>query len=249
MNVYLDLMVVAHILLCLVSVFFVNRVSTNRFKKRGGFKLVTLTCPIIFCIYFRWWIAAIIILLVRVLIFVLFFKKHFLSPLLCYYFCYYGLAILMSLITEDASLYHFVFTLHAPRGMLILLVIPLFLVIQFFVIKAVDAIYHLKNYKMDAILMVEGKSAKFRCYFDTGNTLKYKGVPVIFCLKKNWPFPIKNTKETMTYEAMQEEGKITLEEALLSLKEKDEKTFVYVALVDRKEDFNGCECLLNAYLN
>lgn len=111
-------------------------------QKRGGFKLVTLTCPIIFCIYFRWWIAAIIILLVHVLIFVLFFKKHFLSPLLCYYFCYYGLAILMSLITEDASLYHFVFTLHAPRGMLSLLVIPLFLVIQFFVIKAVDAIYH-----------------------------------------------------------------------------------------------------------
>lgn len=248
MNVYLDLMIVAHVLLCLVSIYFVNVVSTNRFKKRGGFKLIITTWPMIFCIYFRWWIALIIILLFHLLIFVLFFKKHFLSPYIAYFFCYYGLAILMSLITENASLYHFVFTIHAPKGMFSLLVIPLFFVIQFFVIRGVDALYHLKNYKMDAILIVGEKKAKFRCYFDTGNTLKYKGVPVIFCLKKNWPFPMSKSHDYMTYEAMKEEGEIALESALLSLKEKDEKTFVYVALVDRKEDFNGCECLLNAYL-
>lgn len=154
----------------------------------------------------------------------------------------------MSIITDTVEIYRFIFVVHHPIGMLTLLVIPVFFFILYGVTKAVDALYHLKNYRMDAILFVNREKAKFRCYFDTGNTLKYQGIPVIFCLKDAWPFQTSSNSKKTIFSTLGEESEVELLEALLSYTDQDEKAMVYVALVDRKEDFNGCECLLNAYL-
>lgn len=248
MNAYLDLMLLTHMCLAVSSAHFLNEVSTSRLKRRGIFKLVALTLPMIFFIYFRFWISLLLILFMHVLIFVLFFKKHFLSPLLCYLVCYYGLSIAMSLFNEQVSLFHGVCMIHEVKGMLSILILPLFYILLHVVIKGVDALYHLGNYKMDAMMIVNGKKAKFRCYFDTGNTLKYQGVPVIFCLKKNWPFPLSPIGK-VRYEGIGEGDEMDLESALISYKNNEDHRLVYVALVENKEGFNGCECLLNAYLN
>ncbi len=249
MNVYFDLMIVAHIIIVMVSVKFMNTVSTNRLKRRGVFKLIIATIPLIVGVYFPSWISAVLIVLLHALIFFLFFKKHFLSPLFYYLFSYYGLSYALSLITDKISVYHFIFTIHDPYGLLTLLVLPVFLLLLFLVSKGVDRLYHLGNYKMDVILTVNDQKAKFRSYYDTGNTMKYCGVPVIFCLRQNWPFMEEQEKPRVVYHMMEAQKEIELQEALISLNDLAEKTLVYVALVDRKEGFNGCECLLNAYLH
>lgn len=247
-NAYLDLMIVAHGLLVIASCRFMNTICAHRIKKRGIAKLFLATFLSVFCIYFPWWISCTILLALHVLLFFLFFKKAFIQPCLAYLFCYYGLAFAMSIITDTVEIYRFIFVVHRPIGMLTLLVIPVFFFILYGVTKAVDALYHLKNYRMDAILFVNREKAKFRCYFDTGNTLKYQGIPVIFCLKDAWPFQTSSNSKKTIFSTLGEESEVELLEALLSYTDQDEKAMVYVALVDRKEDFNGCECLLNAYL-
>lgn len=249
MNVYFDLMIVAHIIIVMVSVKFMNTVSTNRLKGRGIFKLTITTIPLFVGIYFPTWIAVILIILLHILIFFLFFKKYFFSPLIYYLSCYYGLCYAMSLITTKVSVYHFVFVIHSPYGLLSLMVLPIFLLILYLVVRGVDCLYHLGNYKMDVILTVNDQKARFRSYYDTGNTVKYHGVPVIFCLRKNWPFMLNDDEKYISYEMIKEKSKVSLQEALISMNDLSEKTLVYVALIDRKEGFNGCECLLNAYLH
>lgn len=247
MNVYFDLMVISHIILSMISGYFLNTISINRLKGRGLFKLTLANSIIILFVYLKWWISLIAIIIIHALIFYLFFKKKFLGPLVAYLSCYYANAFFMSLFTSSVSVVNFVFVIHEPKGLFILVLAPLFILILFLVSHGVDKIYHLGNYKIDVILSVNNKKAKFRSYFDTGNTLKYKGVPVIFCLKDSWPFDTFNVVGKVSFKTVDTGTEMALTEALITLNE-DEKTLVYVALVENKKGFNGCECLLNAYL-
>ena len=125
---------------------------------------------------------------------------------------------------------------------------PLFNLILLLVSRGVDSIYRLGNYKVDAIICVEGKKAKFRCYFDTGNTLKYQGIPVIFCLKRSWPFTYINKMDVINVSTVSGNKEMEATKALITFDEQKLSILVYVALIDQEESFNGCECLLNAYL-
>lgn len=248
MNVYFDLMLVAHIILSMISGKFLNTISINRLKGRGLFKLTLANSFIILLVYFKWWISLAIIVVLHALLFYLFFKNKFLGPLIAYLSCYYANAFFMSLFTSFVSVTNFVFVIHEPKGLFTLILAPIFLVALYLVTKGVDSLYHLGNYKIDIILSVNNKKAKFRSYFDTGNTLKYKGVPVIFCLKDCWPFEEFRVIGKVAFKTVDSGAEMALTEALITLNE-NEKTLVYVALVDNKKGFNGCECLLNAYLH
>ena len=247
MNIYFDLGFVSHLILSFISGYFLNNISVNKLKGRGILKLSLFSSLIIVLVYFEWWLALLIIILLHVLAFFLFFKKKFLEPCFTYLCCYYANAFFMSLFTEKVSVYKFVFIIKEPKGMFVLLLAPLFIVVLNLVTKAVDSIYHLGNYKVDIILSVDNQKARFKSYFDTGNTLKYRGVPVIFCIKDAWPFKTFNIIGKATFKTIENNTEMALTEALIYLKE-NEKTLVYVALVDNNKGFNGCECLLNAYL-
>ncbi len=247
MNVYFDLMIISHIILSMISGYFLNTISINRLKGRGIFKLTLANSIIILLVYFKWWISLAIILVLHVIVFYLFFKNKFIGAMIAYLSCYYANAFFMSLFTSSVSVINFVFVIHEPKGILTLILAPIFLIILFLVSHGVDKLYHLGNYKIDIILSVDNKKAKFRSYFDTGNTLKYKGVPVIFCLKDSWPFNTFNVVGKVSFKTVDKGTEMALTEALITLND-NEKTLVYVALVDNKKGFNGCECLLNAYL-
>ena len=85
-------------------------------------------------------------------------------------------------------------------------------------------------------------------YFDTGNTLKCDGIPVIFCLKRTWPFSFINTTNKVNVNTVNGSSEMELTKALITFDDKKISIVVYVALLDQDESFNGCECLLNAYL-
>lgn len=125
---------------------------------------------------------------------------------------------------------------------LIILVISIFLATKF-----VDYTYRLSSYKTSCFIEYLNKKVYASAYFDSGNTLKYLGVPVVFASLSNFPFEIKEYEDievstingNKTYKAIP---------CLLSLEAKKESIYIYLALMEEERTFHGCEVLLNAYL-
>ena len=113
--------------------------------------------------------------------------------------------------------------------------------------KRVDSLFHLHVYKTTCVLTKEDKKFAFKAFYDSGNTLKYDNVPVVFCVKKLWNFSLESPVE-IEANGINGSKKYQGYEALLSFGEKDENFFVYVVLLDDVNSFHGCEMLLNAYL-
>ena len=125
--------------------------------------------------------------------------------------------------------------------------IPISFLILKIVTYLVDKMYHLGNYSLNLILNFEGKHAKVKGYYDTGNTLKYKGLPVIFFKRSAFPFELPKKYETIEYQTISGFNSTKLYLASVILNDQKE-SLVYVALVGNENSFNGCECLLNVYL-
>ena len=71
---------------------------------------------------------------------------------------------------------------------------------------------------------------------------------MIFCLKRTWPFSFINTTNKVNVNTVNGSSEMELTKALITFDDKRTSIVVYVALLDQDESFNGCECLLNAYL-
>lgn len=247
MVAYLDLMAVAHIALTVVSLAFVSVIDVYRVKKKGYVKFVVLSLPLIFLIYANIYVSGVVMILTYGALFFLYFKKDFLKPLVEFLFCYYFVSFMMSLISPMTSIRHFVFVVHNPLGVLVVLVCPIYYLLLISVTKMVDKLYRLKDYITEAVIVVDGQKAKFKCYFDSGNTLKYHGVPVIFCRKDSYPFAIKDSENKIVYQTLAGEDVAKLQTGVISLSNGD-YSLVYIGVLDKGQGFNGCECLLNAYL-
>ena len=248
MNAYLDLMVISHIIITMVSINFMQIVDCYRLKWRGFIKLILCNFIQIFFIYLKWYLGFILFFLLNGIIFFLFYKKKFLRPYLEFISCYLFLSLSLSFFSKELNFKNGILVICKPSAILYILFAPLFNIILILVSKGIDTIYRLGNYKTDAIISVDGKKAKFKCYFDTGNTLKCDGIPVIFCLKRTWPFSFINTTNKVNVNTVNGSSEMELTKALITFDDKRTSIVVYVALLDQDESFNGCECLLNAYL-
>ena len=248
MNAYFDLMVISHIIISMVSINFMQIIDCYRLKWRGFLKLIICNFIQIFFIYLVWWLGYILFFVLNGIIFFLFYKKKFLRPFIEYICCYLFLSLSLSIFSADLTFKNGILIISSPEAFLYILFAPLFNLILLLVSRGVDSIYRLGNYKVDAIICVEGKKAKFKCYFDTGNTLKYQGVPVIFCLKRSWPFTYINKMDVINVSTVSGNKEMEATKALITFDEQKLSILVYVALIDQEESFNGCECLLNAYL-
>lgn len=248
MNAYLDLMVISHIIISMVSINFMQIIDCYRLKWRGFLKLIICNFIQIFFIYLVWWLGYVLFFVLNGIIFFLFYKKKFLRPFIEYICCYLFLSLSLSIFSTELTFKNGILIISSPEALLYILFAPLFNLILLLVSRGVDSIYRLGNYKVDAIICVEGKKAKFRCYFDTGNTLKYQGIPVIFCLKRSWPFTYINKMDVINVSTVSGNKEMEATKALITFDEQKLSILVYVALIDQEESFNGCECLLNAYL-
>ena len=248
MNAYLDLMVISHIIISMVSINFMQIIDCYRLKWRGFLKLIICNFIQIFFIYLVWWLGYVLFFVLNGIIFFLFYKKKFLRPFIEYICCYLFLSLSLSIFSTELTFKNGILIISSPEALLYILFAPLFNLILLLVSRGVDSIYRLGNYKVDAIICVEGKKAKFKCYFDTGNTLKYQGIPVIFCLKRSWPFTYINKMDVINVSTVSGNKEMEATKALITFDEQKLSILVYVALIDQEESFNGCECLLNAYL-
>lgn len=129
-----------------------------------------------------------------------------------------------------------------PSSFFYILISPLLLLIINIITKSIKSLILLKRYRYNVKLTLDDENYEVSAYFDSGNTLKYKDLPVVFLTKTM-------KKKNLTYEKMYVRGignsysEYVKGKILFENKESE----VYCAYV-KKKSFNGCDCLLNVYL-
>lgn len=246
MNVYLDLSIIYHILLMIFALHFVNVVDESRLKISGKCKFIIFSTPLVLTIYVSFWVALAVVIILEGVLFWLFYKSKFILPFLEYLVAYYYLAFILDLISPYIRFLNFHIVIGNVKALWTLITMPIAYLLLYLVSQAVDKMFHLGNYKRKLILVYQGQKALISGYFDTGNTLKYKGLPVIFIKSSAFPFLLIDSKEEVRYQTVNGMSITKLYKASLRFEYRKESD-VYFALSD-KGNFNGCECLLNAYL-
>lgn len=132
--------------------------------------------------------------------------------------------------------------IYRPNGFFYILLCPLLILIIEVITRSIKSLILLKKYRYNVKLTIQNKIYNLSAYFDSGNTLKFKDIPVIFLTNelkdKNFIYEKLLVEGIGKQESHYLKGKIVFEN-----KEKD----VYCAYV-KKKSFNGCKCLLNVYL-
>lgn len=246
MNIYIDLSFLLQILLGYTSLFFTKTLLVTKSKiiYEGLFSILIGFC--ILLVYVHLFLSVIIYFIYVSVFLALIFKKNYFKSLFLYLFCYSLLTFIIDKLSIYNKCYNFILVINSPEGIISYLFAPLFLIGLVISTKIVDSLYHLHNYKINCFLLKNGKKVHYLGYFDTGNTLKYNEVPVIFISKNKYPFEIEKEKN-IVIEGISGKKNGMIQSCLLSLEDKKDAYFVYVVIVD-KNDFNGCEILLNAFL-
>lgn len=177
-----------------------------------------------------------------IFIFFVIYKGRLIIPLLTFLFAYYSQLGLMSIFTNYIYLYKGILMLYKPNGFLYILIAPLLLTIETIMTKCIKSLALLKKYRYKVKVTVDDKSYDIDAYFDSGNTLKYKDLPVIFLINELKDKKLKYEK-MLTSGIGKQESEYTRGKILFENNEKE----VYCAYVNKKS-FNGCKCLLNVYL-
>lgn len=247
MNVYLDLTLVLEILMCLSSIYFTFNISQKKCKKR----FIPLPLMLLSLLVYSYKINLIFIVIIRIVVVSFFFfleDKTYIFPHVFLYFVsdiFYR--IVTSFFIKETVFINGFIMINDPLGTLSYLVIFILVISLYLSTKFVDYTYRLSSYKTSCFIEYLNKKVYASAYFDTGNTLKYLGVPVVFASLSNFPFEIKEYEDievstingNKTYKAIP---------CLLSLESKKESIYIYLALMEEKRMFHGCEVLLNAYL-
>lgn len=243
----MDLSFLLQIILGYASLYFAKILLVKKSKAYLEVIFILSVGLSVFLVYVSL-LQSILIYYVYVSIFLLLiFEKDYFKSLFLYFFCYALLTFIIDKLSMHNNVYNFILVINSPKGILSYLFGPLFLISLYLSLKIVDHLFHLHNFKTNCYLIKKNKKVIYSCYYDSGNTLKVNDIPVIFISKNKYIFDIEE-KEEIEIETVNEVKKVKVESCLLSLEDKKEEIFVYVVLTD-KLNFNGCEILLNAYLN
>lgn len=250
MNVYFDLTLVAILLLSMVGLYFVKLIGVYRVKRGFYVPIILSELASLYLIY----LSPVLIFIIKLFLYLIFFglayKKKMLKALILYKVCIYGIVFILCFFDSNIKYYRFTLVLSSVDAFKTLLFIPCAYLGLYLSVRLVDSLYHLKNYKLECIISFQNKKKILKGYYDTGNVLKYKNVPVIFLCKDSWPnLEIEASEyESIDVGTLNEEKQYKAFKALISLEDKEEEYFIYIVLIERISSFNGCECLLNAYL-
>lgn len=247
MDVYLDLSILALTIEIMVCLMFVEQLTTHRLKRGMKFLFIVLNIVLFFTIYLSLILSVFLFVLFNLLLFFINKKDDCLTNFLLFSFCFALLNLFVLIIGENISVLHIYLVINDLRGLLSIIIFPLFYIGLIISVKIVDSLYHLHKYKTSCFITKKDKKYFFSAYYDSGNTLKYDNVPVIFCVKKEWKF-IDNESTIIEVESVNGKSKYIGYEALLSIEDSNENYFVYVVVIDKIDSFHGCEVLLNAYL-
>lgn len=248
MNIYFDLTMLSNLLLSMVSLFFVRIIATYRAKKGALIVLILGHTLSIYIHYLNEYIGYFVLILFLLLMMRLCYKKKWFKATILYLFCYYGLGLFLFIIDPNICLYRFIITINEPSAMIKLILVPIFALSLVLSMSFVDRLYCLKNYKTECVITYKEHHLVLSSYYDTGNTLRYLNIPVIFVVKDRWPYLSKCETEKIPLQTISSSEEKEGFKALIDLGEQDESFFVYVVLTDNVDSFNGCDCLLNAFL-
>jgi hypothetical protein len=242
MEAYIDLSYIFHLLLCISSIKFSKIIANVSLTKRKLFILEITSILIYLNVLIFREISTYLNILYYFIIFFAFYKNKFLTPLLTFIFSYYSQIAIIRIFTSELYLYKSILMIYKPTGFFYILICPLLLLIVEIVTRSIKSLVLLKKYRYNVKLIIQNKVYSTNAYFDSGNTLKFKDLPVVFLTEELKDKSI--SYEKLLVEGIGKEsseylkGKIYFEE-----KEKE----VYFAYV-KKKSFNGCKCLLNVYL-
>lgn len=246
MDVYLDLSLFFLIIEIMVCLFGSELLLTYRYKRGMKFTTIVVNAILFFTIYLPYWLSIVLFLLLNSLVFIIFNKKWVFEYCI-FNVLFFMINFLLSLLTDKLKMLHIYLVISSPVGIFYALLIPLFGLMLLVSTKIVDSLFHLHAYKTTCIVQKEDKKYALRAYYDSGNTLKYENVPVVFCLRDSWNFSLSSPVE-IDVSSVNGEKKYLGYEALLSIEDHEEAFYVFVVVLDNISSFHGCELLLNAYL-
>jgi len=242
MEAYIDISYIFHILLIISSLKFMKIISTYTMNKKKYAFFAFSSLILYFNVLLYPNSSIYLNVFYYIFMFFIFYKSKFVLPLLTFIFAYYSQLALITILTNNIYLYKGVIMIYRPIGFMYILIAPILLVIVHLVTKSIKALMFLKKYRYQVKVIVNNQSYDISAYFDSGNTLKFKDLPVIFLTNE---FKDKNIKyeKILTSGIGKQESDYLKGKILFQEQEKD----VYCAYVNKKS-FNGCKCLLNVYL-
>lgn len=246
MDDYVDLSCLMHLALVASSLGFVSMVDAKKLRWWDYLLIFLFTVELPFVYFFPTWFILLLFALGVGVPFLFSHRKNGIWMISEFFFAYYFLTISILIFEPGIPFYHGLLMISKPKTILWIFASPVFLLLTFLSAKFVDRFYHFHRYRQDVIMQINEKKYRFRAYYDTGNTLLHKGLPVIFITSENEKLFASTHAELLSAESVS--GKSSFA-AYLALLAKDGKKYqaVYVA-ISKQDGFHGCECLLNAYL-
>lgn len=246
MNVYIDLSAVMLLMEIMVCIYGIESLMIRRLKKGVKITLIIVNFIMFFTIYLSYLTSFIIFFIFNFLVFKLLDNnqiKSFILFLILFFIINFSLNVL----SNDISMKNVYLVVNNPYGILYIILVPLFGLFIYFSTRLVDNLYHLHSFKTQCIVTLNQKRYLINGYYDSGNTLKYNNVPVVFC---NQVQMIEEINEYVLIEVKTINGIIKYKgyKALINIDHNQEEFFIYLVVVKNNESFNGCDLLLNAYL-
>ena len=242
MEAYIDISFIFHILLCMSSLYLMKILSNVTLSKKKIIFLLLSSVILYFNVLLFTNMSIVLNTFYYIFIFFVFYKGKFLKPLFAFIFAYYSQLSLITIFTNNLYLYKGVIMIYRPMGFFYILICPLLLLIIEIITRSIKSLILLKKYRYEVKVNVQNKTYNLSAYFDSGNTLKYKELPVIFISDEY-------KDKDLVYEniVVQGIGKQVSEYLKGTIYFQNKEKEVYCAYV-KKRSFNGCKCLLNVYL-
>lgn len=248
MNFYIDLTAALLFLQGISGLFFIKNVMGSAIKKRYYIVFGFVSIIPLLSLYVNYYIVLICNLIVTFLIFRSCFEKQwFIAELLIIIYKLFT-QIMILLCFKGIKLRYDFLIVTSPRGALTIICYPLLFLVTFMVTLFVDKTFRIGSFKEEIILVINNKKYKLIGYLDTGNIITYNGTPVIFIAKNKISLTDLSFDKEILLKTLTGEEKIKIGECLINIPHNQDYKFTYIACRN-VDDFNGCDCLLNAYLH
>lgn len=242
MEAYLDLSLIVFVVNFIIS-FVYSLIIFDRVKYKFHFIFISVVLSTIFGIINVLFVPYLLILgmVLYALIMGIFdlkYLKVIIMTLLLYYF---NDALL--LLIGGCFLYEGILLISTPFVTFFIFLEPIYITILHLLFSMIFKYLKYKNFKVKCSISLDNKEFKGKGFYDSGNSLIYNELPVIF-IKGN---PISNNGEIIRIKGINDYAFSYLAyDGILKIKNKTIK--VYAVFVGKNMDFNNCEFLLNKFV-
>lgn len=242
MDAYIDLSIIVFLFNFILS-FIYSMIIFDSIKYKIHFIIQTILIAflalIINLLYIPYFFIMILVLYsLFVSIFNLKLLKSLLSTLLIFYINY-GFLLLIG----GCYLYEGILLINIPFITLFILIIPIYITLVHLFFNALIKQIKYRKFKIKCLIKVNEKVYKGFGYYDSGNSLLYDDIPVIFIKGKS----LSNDGKVIYIKGINDyEFKYLAYKAILKIKNKE--MTVYVVYSNSNVNFYNCQFLLNKYI-